>query len=57
MSEHIKASVNEITYINTEKAFCDGPEFSKHPRVFLTVKGTEKNEVVCPYCGHVFKKK
>jgi uncharacterized Zn-finger protein len=56
MSEYIKPTTNEIEYVSSAKIVCDGPKFSKHPRVFLTVDGGAKNEVVCPYCGRVFKK-
>ncbi|MAI08606.1 MAG: zinc-finger domain-containing protein [Magnetococcales bacterium] len=56
MSEYIKPTTEEIEYVSVAKVACDGPKFSKHPRVFLTVDGGTQNEVVCPYCGKVFKK-
>tara|TARA_R110000868_G_scaffold218576_1_gene468939 strand:+ start:84359 stop:84547 length:189 start_codon:yes stop_codon:yes gene_type:complete len=56
MSEYIKSNDEKVSYIATEKVACDGPKFSKHPRVYLTVKGGKENEVVCPYCGHTFRK-
>jgi len=36
----------------TRKVACDGPEFSKHPRIYLTI-GTA-GEVTCPYCSRHF---
>lgn len=56
MSEYIKPSTTEVEYVTASKVACDGPKFSKHPRVYLTVDGGTKNEVVCPYCGRIFKK-
>lgn len=56
MSEYIKPTTNEIEYVTSDQVACDGPKTSKHPRVFLTVDGGTTNEVVCPYCGRIFKK-
>jgi uncharacterized Zn-finger protein len=36
----------------TRKVVCDGPEFSKHPRIYLSI-GAE-GEVTCPYCSRQF---
>ncbi|MFT7145038.1 MAG: putative Zn-finger protein [Alphaproteobacteria bacterium] len=56
MSEYIKSKKDKISYVSTDKVSCEGPKVSKHPRVYLTVKGGEINEVVCPYCAHTFRK-
>ena len=55
MSEHIQAKSAEVIKVTSEKIHCDGPEFSKHPRVYLTLKGGEEGEVVCPYCSRIFR--
>jgi len=55
MAEPIKATNKDITEVTTKKVHCDGPEFSKHPRVYLNMG--DENTVVCPYCSHVFKLK
>ncbi|MAF31776.1 MAG: zinc-finger domain-containing protein [Magnetococcales bacterium] len=55
MSEYIKPTTTEVEYVTSDKVACDGPKFSKHPRVYLTVVGGTKNEVVCPYCGRIFR--
>jgi len=55
MSELIQAQRDEITFVESSQAICDGPKTGHHPRVFLTLKGGVENEVVCPYCGHVFR--
>ena len=57
MSENIQATTGDILYTDAERVACDGPDFSKHPRVYLTLKGGVENEVVCPYCGKTFRKK
>lgn len=40
-----------------KRVSCDGPSFSRHPRVYLTMvddaEGRPQN-VVCPYCSRVF---
>ena len=49
------ASLNTIAdkvVATSRKVACDGPEFSKHPRVFLTI-GPE-GEIFCPYCSRHF---
>jgi uncharacterized Zn-finger protein len=36
---------------------CDGPQFSKHPRVYLTMVDDAAGKpsfVVCPYCSRVY---
>lgn len=54
MSEHILArGKQEIVETNQKRVACDGPEFSKHPRVYLTMG--DDNTVVCPYCSRVHK--
>lgn len=55
MSEPIKPTNAETTVVTEKKVHCDGPEFSKHPRVYLNMG--DENHVVCPYCSHVFKLK
>lgn len=57
MSEYIKATLSDVIPTALPRVACGGPEFSRHPRVFLTVKGGEKDEVVCPYCGRIFRYK
>lgn len=55
MSENIQATTSEVIKTAKKRVACDGPELSKHPRVFLTVEGGEQDEVVCPYCGRIFR--
>lgn len=38
--------------VTSRKVACDGPAFSGHPRIFLTI-GAE-GDVVCPYCSRHF---
>ena len=57
MSEAIKPTTNEVITTEQDRVACDGPEHSKHPRVYLTIKGGTEGEVVCPYCGRIYKKK
>jgi uncharacterized Zn-finger protein len=48
----------EVTPVATLKVSCSGPEFSRHPKVWLTMVDDAKGrpvQVVCPYCSHVFK--
>ena len=48
----------DITVVDAVKVVCDGPGFSRHPRVFLTMVDDAQGKpdhVVCPYCSHVFK--
>ncbi len=45
-------TIGERLTVTTRKVACDGPEFSKHPRVYLTI-GTE-GEIFCPYCSRHF---
>lgn len=33
---------------------CDGPEFSGHPRVYLTMQDDETQKF-CPYCSRLYK--
>ena len=55
MSEQIQAQCSEITFVESSQVTCDGPKTGHHPRVFLTLKGGVDDEVVCPYCSHVFR--
>lgn len=57
MAENIQATQDEMIYVTSDKISCDGPKEDRHPRVFLTLKDGVVGEVVCPYCGAVFKKK
>ena len=52
MSEKITPTTHDIVKVNQKRVVCDGPEFSKHPRVYLTIDG---DEVVCPYCGRIYQ--
>lgn len=58
MSEPIAiGSKVETVQVGTLKVACDGPSFSKHPRVYLTMVDDAKGrpvDVVCPYCSRVF---
>ena len=45
-------TIGEKMVVKTRKVACDGPEFSKHPRIYLTI-GSE-GEVFCPYCSRHF---
>ncbi len=44
----------EVFYTDKPKVSCDGPDFSRHPRIYLTIP-TEQSQVFCPYCSRVFK--
>lgn len=44
----------EIFYTDKRHFACDGPEFSKHPRVFLTIPD-EQTQIYCPYCSRLYK--
>ncbi|HEX2859951.1 MAG TPA: zinc-finger domain-containing protein [Alphaproteobacteria bacterium] len=40
------------------RVMCDGPHFSKHPRVYLTMVDDAEGKpsfVVCPYCSRVYE--
>lgn len=52
MAEKITPHQATPILVNAPKAMCDGPEFSKHPRVFLKF---EHGQVTCPYCGNDFR--
>lgn len=57
MSEAITPHNTETVTTPHKRVACDGPTFSKHPRVYLTmVDDTHGNptSVVCPYCSRVF---
>lgn len=43
----------EIIESHEKEVSCDGPEFSKHPRVYLNM-GKEVY-VVCPYCSRHYE--
>ena len=54
MSEAISTKgKEEVIETNQKRVACDGPEFSKHPRVYLTMG--DDGTVVCPYCSRVHK--
>jgi len=43
----------EKSEVETLKVQCEGGEGALgHPRVYLNL--SEKNQVECPYCGHLF---
>ena len=52
------ATLNEIDaiYVLSRKVQCEGPTYSKHPKVLYVIKETEKHEDVlnCSYCNHTF---
>lgn len=58
MAEAILSNENsEIEATNSIRVACDGPSFSKHPRVYLTMvddKNGKPTEVVCPYCSKTY---
>lgn len=57
MSEPIIPQNTEMVTTSHKRVACDGPTFSKHPRVYLTmVDDAEGNptNVVCPYCSRVY---
>lgn len=40
------------------RVVCSGPQFSKHPKVYLTMvddANGNPSHVVCPYCSHTFQ--
>lgn len=64
MSEPIAAAPKPATYtpevtpVGTLNVMCDGPVFSRHPRVYLAMVDDTRGrptQVVCPYCSHIFK--
>ena len=59
MSEVIEAlGKQHVTRTGERKVRCDGPIFSKHPVVYLTMVDDAQGRperVVCPYCSHVFE--
>jgi uncharacterized Zn-finger protein len=58
MSEPITPTNIETQATGERKVACDGPSFSKHPRVYLTMVDDADGapvDVVCPYCSRVFK--
>lgn len=58
MSEPIVPRNEETVVTGERRVACDGPAFSKHPRVYLTmvddINGAPAS-VVCPYCSRVFR--
>ena len=44
----------EVFFVDKHRFPCDGPNFSKHPRVWLTIKDGDE-QTFCPYCSRVFK--
>lgn len=59
MSEPIApVSKQDVVVTGELRVACDGPAFSKHPRVYLTMVDDAQGrpaDVVCPYCSRVFK--
>lgn len=40
--------------LNVKKIACSGDdEASKHPLIYLNI--VDKTEIICPYCGKIFK--
>jgi uncharacterized Zn-finger protein len=58
MSEPIAAANKpEVVTTQQRRVVCDGPSFSKHPRVYLTMVDDAEGRpthVVCPYCSRTF---
>lgn len=58
MSEPITtAHKDDVVHTGERRVVCDGPAFSKHPRVYLTMVDNAKGQpdhVVCPYCSRSF---
>lgn len=54
MAEPIAATNAETIRTSNKKVWCDGPEFSKHPRIYLTTEDNLQHTVVCPYCSRTF---
>lgn len=47
----------EVITTGSLRVACDGPVFSKHPRVYLTMVDNAQGQpvdVVCPYCSRVY---
>ena len=44
----------EVVYTDKKQFSCDGPSFSGHPRVYLTIPENQ-NQIYCPYCSRLFK--
>jgi|TARA_Y100000780_G_scaffold211112_2_gene209973 uncharacterized Zn-finger protein len=44
----------EVFFVDTRRFACDGPNFSKHPRVWLTIADGD-DQTFCPYCSRLFK--
>jgi len=44
----------EIFFVEKLRFPCNGADFSKHPRVWLTLKNKD-DQTFCPYCSRVFK--
>lgn len=42
----------EEIYTAQKRVHCDGPEFGRHPRIFLNM-GSD-GRVYCPYCSRLF---
>lgn len=44
----------EVFWTDQRRFACDGPEFSGHPRVYLTIPEDE-TQTFCPYCSRLYK--
>lgn len=45
---------NGEIYVTNRKVVCEGSlEYSKHPRIFLSIK-TDTDKIKCPYCSQIF---
>ena len=52
----LSAKKSDVVTTDKLRVACDGPVFSKHPRVYLIMVDDEQgqpHEVVCPYCSRV----
>ncbi len=47
---------NGVIYVLSHKVVCEGPEDSKHPKVYLQIKegGQRESNVSCGYCAQSF---
>lgn len=44
----------EVFFVEKRRFACNGADFSKHPRVWLTLNNGDE-QTFCPYCSRVFK--
>lgn len=54
----IPAPKAEVEETGSRRVACNGPAFSRHPRVYLMMVDDAEGKpynVVCPYCSRVYK--